>query len=314
MRIALIVTMMAAAAANAGAQTMVHEPHGPEGQKALQVLLEKTPATGVHVTVETKAVTGAPYRGEAVTEFVQTLTDGNRITRRTATRVYRDSAGRTRREFLDADGQVSGVAISDPTKGTSYMLHPASQTGHETAVATTIVSTGQRDKPDQEITTTHVVVVDDAAGKTAAEKHAHLKSAGAHAATAESKVASHNYTVQAHVTTGDAGMVSVGPMTWVTEGHAKLPPATKESLGEQTIEGVRATGTRSTMVIPAGTIGNDLPITVVSEEWFSPELQVLVMTKHSDPRMGETTYRLTGISRTEPDASLFTRPAGYTVK
>jgi hypothetical protein len=52
----------------------------------------------------------------------------------------------------------------------------------------------------------------------------------------------------------------------------------------------------------------------VSEEWFSPELQVLVLTKHSDPRVGETTYRLGNISRTEPAKSLFELPAGYTIK
>jgi hypothetical protein len=38
------------------------------------------------------------------------------------------------------------------------------------------------------------------------------------------------------------------------------------------------------------------------------------MTRHSDPRLGETTYKLTNISRTEPDHSLFELPAGYTLK
>jgi hypothetical protein len=67
-------------------------------------------------------------------------------------------------------------------------------------------------------------------------------------------------------------------------------------------------------VIPAGAIGNELPITVTSEEWLSPDLKVLVMTKHADPRSGETTYRLTGITRSEPDPSLFELPAGMTIK
>jgi len=88
----------------------------------------------------------------------------------------------------------------------------------------------------------------------------------------------------------------------------------KEDLGEQTIEGVLAKGTRTTSTIPAGTLDNEQPIRIVSEEWFSQELQVLVMTKHSDPRVGETTYRLVNVSRTEPAKSLFELPAGYTIK
>ena len=66
------------------------------------------------------------------------------------------------------------------------------------------------------------------------------------------------------------------------------------------IEGVRAEGTRTTMTIPAGQIGNELPINIVSERWFSPDLKVLVMSRQSDPRFGETTYRLTNLSRAEP--------------
>jgi hypothetical protein len=89
--------------------------------------------------------------------------------------------------------------------------------------------------------------------------------------------------------------------------------AKSESLGSQVIEGVRADGTRSTMIIPAGSIGNDLPIQIVSERWYSPELQTVVMTKRSDPRMGDTTYRLSNISRSEPPRSLFEVPADYTV-
>ncbi len=80
------------------------------------------------------------------------------------------------------------------------------------------------------------------------------------------------------------------------------------------IEGVEAEGTRTTMTIPAGEIGNERPIEIVSERWYSPELQLVVMTRHSDPRSGETTYKLTNINRTEPAKSLFEVPAGYTIK
>ncbi len=88
----------------------------------------------------------------------------------------------------------------------------------------------------------------------------------------------------------------------------------KEQLGKQNIEGVEAEGTRTTVTIPAGDIGNERPIEIVSERWYSPELQLVVMTRHSDPRFGETTYKLTNINRTEPAKSLFEVPSDYTIK
>ena len=86
-----------------------------------------------------------------------------------------------------------------------------------------------------------------------------------------------------------------------------------ESLGKQVIEGVEAEGTRVTRTIPAGEIGNTLPIYVVDENWYSRELQMPVMTRHQDPRSGETVFRLTNISRAEPARSLFEVPADYTI-
>lgn len=87
-----------------------------------------------------------------------------------------------------------------------------------------------------------------------------------------------------------------------------------ENLGTQTIEGLETTGTRTTVTIPAGAIGNEKAITIVSERWVSPELQAVVLSTHRDPRFGETTYRLTGITRGEPDKSLFEVPSDYTVR
>jgi hypothetical protein len=80
------------------------------------------------------------------------------------------------------------------------------------------------------------------------------------------------------------------------------------------IEGVSAEGTRTTITIPAGEVGNERAIEIVSERWYSPELQVVVMTRHSDPRFGETTYKLTNVNRVEQPKSLFEVPPGYTVK
>jgi hypothetical protein len=87
----------------------------------------------------------------------------------------------------------------------------------------------------------------------------------------------------------------------------------KESLGKQSFDGVEAEGTRNTVLIPAGAIGNERAIQIVSERWYSAELQTVVMSRHSDPRFGETSYRLTNINRAEPDRALFEVPAGYTI-
>jgi hypothetical protein len=87
-----------------------------------------------------------------------------------------------------------------------------------------------------------------------------------------------------------------------------------ESLGQQLIEGMLCEGRRATFTIPAGEAGNELPIAIVNEQWYSPELQVYVLSKQSDPRTGETIYRLTNINRSEPDRALFEVPADYTLR
>jgi hypothetical protein len=90
--------------------------------------------------------------------------------------------------------------------------------------------------------------------------------------------------------------------------------AKTKALGKQMIEGVEAEGTRSTITIPVGKIGNDQPLEIVSERWYAPALQEVILSKHSDPRYGVNTYRLKNINRSEPSASLFQPPADYTQK
>jgi len=94
---------------------------------------------------------------------------------------------------------------------------------------------------------------------------------------------------------------------------ANAPQVTKEDLGTQTINGLAATGTRTTRTIPAGAIGNAQPIQTVREVWVSTNLKVPIMIKSSDPRFGTSVTQLTNITQAEPDASLFQVPAGYTV-
>jgi hypothetical protein len=89
---------------------------------------------------------------------------------------------------------------------------------------------------------------------------------------------------------------------------------TTTDLGTQTIGGVTAQGKSVTHTVPAGAMGNAQPIVSTSETWYSPDLQVIVVAKRNDPRMGQSTYSLTNIQRSEPAASLFQVPSDYTVQ
>lgn len=245
-------------------------------------------------------VKGAPYAGEAVTESVQTLADGNRIVRRSNAMVYRDTEGRTRREqTIKPMGPYSAggedfrtIFINDPVSGTSYTLNSKDKTAHKHTLHIA------RLRPKTE------------AQKQEAETDAAQRKAEAGAVirgAVESAVASSfEFRVEG------PGAVAFGPhdrMSWLGKKEAK-----KESLGTQMIEGVQAEGTRTTITIAAGEIGNEQPINIVSERWYSNDLKLVVMSRHSDPRFGETTYKLTNINRSEPSPSLFEVPAEYTIQ
>jgi hypothetical protein len=119
--------------------------------------------------------------------------------------------------------------------------------------------------------------------------------------------------VQYKIENGMAPSVSVG----VAESRRRVnsnEQHSEETLAPRQVEGVMVEGHRNTTTIAAGAIGNEQPITIVSEEWKSPDLGVLVMTTHKDPRSGESSYRLLNIVRGEPDASLFQVPADYTIR
>ena len=106
----------------------------------------------------------------------------------------------------------------------------------------------------------------------------------------------------------------------INENHSpppeiESPPGAKtESDGTMIIEGVSCVGTRTEFEIPVGQIGNEKPIKVVSEKWFSPELQIVVMSLHTDPISGIHVFKLVNIKRTEPSADLFTVPSGYRIE
>jgi hypothetical protein len=275
-------------ASGAAAQTPERQP-GVDRQVNLKILRsDQSPGAplplgggqieflSIPVDVVDEPVSGAPYSAEAVTEVVQSLADGNRIVRESRTAMYRDGAGRTRREYGLAmiGGLVGGpdgaqqVQISDPRTGVSYHL--------------------------------------DVANRVARKLHA--PAAGLFVGTAPEPGAGEFNVALPPPASGAHDVVFFRS----TRSAASNQPAV-ESLGRQSMEGVEVEGTRSTITIPAGQIGNEQPIRIVSERWYSPALKVLVLSRQSDPRFGETTYRLTGLVRTEPPPDLFEIPSDFTV-
>jgi hypothetical protein len=224
-----------------------------------------------------KVVKGAPYSAEAVTERLQILSDGNRISHKNTSPVFRDADGRVRREqtfgmignWVSADRPEKTIFINDPISGTHFVLDPENQTATKMKM-----------------------------DKGAFEKGLKVEGDGPRNAEDEDIFFA----------------PAPGPAFKQTFRYKSNAENTRtESLGKQNMEGIDVEGSRRISVIPEGEIGNERPIEIVTEKWYSPELKVYVMTKHTDPRFGETSYRLTNIHRGEQDASLFQVPAGYKV-
>lgn len=275
-----------------------------------------------------KLVKNAPFSAEAISERLQNLTDGNQISQRSSTMSYRDSSGRTRQEVRDTKGELRSITIRDG-EGTIWMLNPRDKTATKIAInreairaaaeagreagragreAGRAAAEAARAKVEQlrkegklverhgpngeEIVIKRIERVDGEAGKNIQE----------------------NVRIQVNTAMAEAsaanGLAFAGAFTdarWSGK-------ATTRDLGTKDIEGVKADGKIRSYEIPAGEMGNRNPIVVSDEIWYSPDLQVTMLTKHSDPRNGDTVYRLANVKREEPAAALFTVPSDYVVK
>jgi TonB family protein len=89
------------------------------------------------------------------------------------------------------------------------------------------------------------------------------------------------------------------------------PDTTKENIGSDSIEGLPVRGLRVNQTYPPGALGNDRPLTIVTESWYSEDLKINLLTKRTDPRYGVQTVRVTELVRQEPDAALFAIPDEY---
>lgn len=203
---------------------------------------------GAELRFGDKLVAGQPFSADTVIEDSRRLYDGTTVTKQNKGAIYRDGAGRTRRE--QPLEMVGGVNI-----------------------------VGTDNKPQT------LVFINDFAAKSQVFLDGN------------NKIARKN-------------RIGGNP----PNDPGEPAGAKSESLGTKTIEGVKAEGTRVTFEIPAGQLGNDKPIQVVSERWFSPELQVIVLSRHLDPVAGEHVFKLVNIKRSEPSADLFAIPSGYRVE
>jgi len=247
--------------------------------------------------LETRTVKSAPYSAEVVTDHVQQLADGNRIVEHSSGRVYRDKEGRVRREEDRPSGNPS-ISIVDPVDGVAYSLDPERRIAWKTSTQTGVAIMNKLDAAK-----TEAAKVEGAKTEVEMKRRSELGAALEMRKKEEARRAGETMTVEA-----GGGIVTMKRSLNGGEQHKE------EALAAKTLEGVRVEGRRITTTIAAGAIGNEWPITVVSEEWTSPDLQVLVLTDRKDPRAGDSSYKLQRIVRSEPSATLFQVPSDYEVR
>lgn len=268
-----------------------------------------------------EVVLDKPYSAVAVTERTQHLADGNRITRRSEARVYRDSQGRIRRElhagtlgpWQPRGGQVTFVTINDPVAEKTYVLDPTAKTARELPSFDVTVAGAAPDASSR----ASGIDRDESGEPVADDREPPARRLGVERIPdAAPDVAEDSGPVRAVIRGASPPSVPVaarnGPF-FVFRSAADDANTTVEDLGEQVLQGVLARGTRRTQTIPAGAIGNERPIEIVSETWHSPELEVDVMRSIRNPLSGDTSYELVDIVRNEPSAELFTVPSDYEI-
>jgi hypothetical protein len=274
------------------------------------------------VALINKSIKNSPFSADAISESVQTLADGNRIVRSSTSKLYRNSEGRFRQESTGGTGGAfgsfftygDGVTIVNPGQY-SYQLDA------ETRIARSYQDLAAQAVTIAPLAATKAVRAVEAVRLTP-EAKADLERLNAEvdkvkaskeqiaAVKDELKAAAEQVAATAIAANGVGnGVFTVAPS--LSRGP-KYETRT-EDLGDQSYEGISAHGTRTVTTIPAGAVGNERPIEITYEKWFSDELQMVVYSKQSDPRTGEHTYRLTNINRNEPDPSLFKVPDGYKV-
>ena len=261
-------------------------------------------------------VTGAPYSGEEMSEQVQTFADGLRITHNNLQRkVYRDSEGRMRTERplftgspmtnVTVDSPIV-IEITDPVAGFRYVLDTQNKVAHRqvlresparTLPAPQMVGGGGIGMPVSGVMGGIIGSVPSAAPPPPGGQIATLQATG----SSQTMIAS------------AAGSAQMPILADRGNQNQMQPRISNESLGTRSIDGVLAEGSRHTITYPVGMMGNDREFSTTTESWTSPELRMMILSKSSDPRSGENTFRIANLSRTPPDPALFLVPSDYTI-
>jgi hypothetical protein len=260
-----------------------------KGDVIYQTAGQVSVASGAFEMRTSGPIIGAPYSATITNESVQTLADGNRIVQTSTGSTARDSQGRTRHDtVLPSIGNLSAanaphlVFIHDSVAQTSYTLNLTEKTAQRLPALPPVPG--------------------GAPGVTGATVTMRVERNGAQLQFPDA--------MRANVTAPEAGAFFEKYLDIDRQEKVQVDTA---DLGSQTMEGVLVRGTRTTHTVPAGQIGNDRPITIVTEVWTSLDLMTVVYSKRSDPRMGEQTFRLTDIVRAEPNPSLFAVPADFKI-
>lgn len=273
-----------------------------------------------------KAIANASFSADIISEKTQILADGNRIVTQKTTHTARDNAGRTRQEVRNADGSVQSIHLHDPSDGSRHILSPAKKTATKLTMdrdlnkriealrerARSMAKDGKTatlndSRPGEEIVISRR---DGPTGSGVQEAHEEVRVNILRGDMGKAAQLS-NALPQLGGLGGGASASALGTLF---QDHKWARNAVTRDLGNKFIDGVRAEGKASTYTIPANEIGNQQAITVTRETWFSPELQITVYSKLTDPRIGEQVYRLANLSRLEPPANLFSVPADYTLR
>jgi hypothetical protein len=329
MKVLLGIMMIAACALSASAQQT------PQGAKVL-----------AEVAAGGQAVKGQPFSADTVSESVQILADGNRIVQTSNGKIYRNSDGKIRREMTGGNGGANtfffnygpGISIAEPA-GQRVLLDQL----NKTAVTVTAVPEGEvrvitragtgdgsgfgavagggtgittlrtMTAPDRPLTDEERRAIESLKGHKEGDsltpeqqKAVELLKAHSLSLARTGSVLAARGAEMAH------GFATATGENWFVGGMGDSKWETKsEDLGTQNLEGVTCEGTRRVTTIPAGAIGNERPIEITYERWYSKDLGMVVSSKHSDPRFGDQTYTLKNIVRAEPDPSLFTVPKEF---
>ena len=228
------------------------------------------------IDFERRVVTDTPFSATSILDIDQRMPDGSVSTKATTALIFRDHKGRTRRDFITEGIAVITAAPLNPVR--SVINDPVAgftyNLEHHTSLAVRKIFVTT---PQRDLTAIQ---------------------------TAESQMKGRNQILPMSSTTDGA----------LVPGAAAVVGNKPEPLAAREIEGVLAEGIRVSITVPAGAAGNEQPVEIVAERWYAPSIQAVVLIKRTDPIAGDSTYRLTNITRREPAAAMFTVPSNYTIR